>query len=179
MAASAAGPEMPGGHFHEGATPFSLDTISSALPTTPPSPPAADSRQDVIDQGLLSVNEAEELIHIYRTESQGFPFVYLAPDLPLETLRHERPFLLLAVLESACIDNPALQAKLDKELRESLGTMVIVDGQLSLDLLEGLLVYLAWYAASSLRDNYCCCRDTHHSAGIITSFGHSGSRCIN
>lgn len=40
--------------------------------------------------------------------------------------------------------NPPLRHQLDHELRKVLSEKLIVDGQKSLDFLQGLLVYLAW-----------------------------------
>jgi hypothetical protein len=40
-----------------------------------------------------------------------------------------------------------LQQSLEQELRSTLCSKVLLDGEKSLDLLQGLLVYLAWYAA--------------------------------
>ena len=100
----------------------------------------------MIDKGLLSFQEADELLQIYRVASSDFPFVYVDPTATLESLRWDKPFLILSILVMASPRARSLQVLLEKELREVLAQKVIVEGELSLDLLQGLLVYLAWYA---------------------------------
>ena len=68
----------------------------------------------------------------------------MEPSKTLETLRWEKPFLLLSILVMASAKARGLQVLLEKELRELLASKVIVEGELSLDLLQGLCVYLAW-----------------------------------
>lgn len=64
--------------------------------------------------------------------------------MTLDSLRREKPFLLLSILSSAASSNEKLQSQLELELRESLSRRVIVHGEKSLDLLQGVLVYLTW-----------------------------------
>ena len=102
-------------------------------------------RPDVIERGLLSVERAEELLRIYQVDSRSFPFVHVPSNATISSLRRDRPFLLLNVLTMASQRNNELQTVLEQEVREVLGTKVISDGEQSLDLLQGLMVYLAWY----------------------------------
>ena len=64
----------------------------------------------------------------------------------MTSLRDEKPFLFLNVLTMAAQKFPGLQGTLEKEVRDVLGAKVISEGEQSLDLLQGMLVYLAWYA---------------------------------
>ena len=108
----------------------------------------------MIDKGVLSEKEAEDLLRVYQDASRDYPFVYVDPTTTLEALRWEKPFLLLSILVMASPRARSLQVLLEKELRELLANKVIVEGELSLDLLQGLLIYLAWYLppASRVRD---------------------------
>ena len=65
--------------------------------------------------------------------------------MTVSSMRHERPFLLLNVLTMAAQRYQELQIVLEKEVREVLGSKIISEGEQSLDLLQGLMVYLAWY----------------------------------
>ena len=66
------------------------------------------------------------------------------PGTSLNTIRRERPFLLLAILAFATQAKPKLQEQIELEVRESLSKRVVVNMEKSLDVLQGLLVYLAW-----------------------------------
>lgn len=103
---------------------------------------------DVISKDIISYDLAAEYLQYYRTKSKYFPFVIISPHESLDSLRRERPFLLLAVLAmSAILSSTKLQKTLDLELRENLSRRTIVNGEKSLDLLQGLLVYLVWYVS--------------------------------
>lgn len=105
--------------------------------------------QDVIERGIITYEKAESLLLSYGTHAANFPFIVLSPDIPLDSLRYEKPFLLLAILTMTSTSNQQLQDQLEAELRESLGRKVIFNGEKSLDLLQGLLVYLAWLVIHS------------------------------
>lgn len=100
--------------------------------------------QDVITKGLVTFEDAEDGLEFFRTQAHRFPFVIVSPQTTLDTLRREKPFLFLAILTFATQTRPKLQAELELELRESLSKRVIVNMEKSLDILQGLLVYLAW-----------------------------------
>lgn len=101
-----------------------------------------NSRADVIEGGVLSVENAEDLLQIYRDQSGNFPFVHVPQSLA--SFRQEKPFLMLSVLAMASGNDRKLQESLEHKLREELSRKVIMEGQKSMDLLQGLLVYLAW-----------------------------------
>ena len=95
---------------------------------------------------MITVQSAEELIKNFKTDYASFPFVLL-PNLTIDSFRRERPFLLLSVLTLTSRKRFKLKECLEREFREVLSQRVIVDGAQSLDLIQGLLVYLAWYHA--------------------------------
>lgn len=96
----------------------------------------------MIEGGLISIGKAEELLEIYRDQSGKFPFVHIPHSLA--SIRREKPFLMLSILAMASRNNRKLQESLEHRLREELSQKVIMEGQKSMDLLQGLLVYLAW-----------------------------------
>lgn len=83
-------------------------------------------------------------MRIFQSKASNFPFVLVPPKMTLDSLRREKPFLLLSILTFAAFSNEKLQLKLELELRQSLSKRIIVDSEKSLDLLQGVLVYLAW-----------------------------------
>ena len=99
---------------------------------------------DVVGRGIISLSDAEELVEMYRSESKNYPFITLPLHAHLDTLRSDRPCLFLSVMAMASQRDPALQLLLEQEFRELLSTRAIIEGEKSLDLLQGLLVYLAW-----------------------------------
>jgi hypothetical protein len=108
-----------------------------------------DELQDAIGKGIIAYDKAEALLRGYGTHAPNFPFIVFSPTVSLDFLRREKPFLLLSVLTMASTSNQVLQDLLEAELRETLGRKVIFNGEKSLDLLQGLLVYLAWYVILS------------------------------
>ncbi|RFU31464.1 hypothetical protein B7463_g4854, partial [Scytalidium lignicola] len=112
-----------------------LTSICSQLENSP----------DAIDKKIISLDVAGKYLQIYRTHASYFPFVVIHPHDTLYSLRQYKPFLLLSILTVSAKSNSPHQRRLEIELRQTLGTKVIVNGEKSLDLLQGLLVYLCWY----------------------------------
>ena len=99
---------------------------------------------DVVSKGWLTSGQAEELVTLFRMDFGSFPFVVI-PQISLERMRCERPSLLLAMLVTAARKDSALQEALDNEFRTQICTQVTINGARSLELVQGLLVYLSWY----------------------------------
>ncbi|KAE8415271.1 hypothetical protein BDV36DRAFT_285507 [Aspergillus pseudocaelatus] len=103
-----------------------LDTTSDETGERPP----------VLDQ-----IKADQLLSKFQTKSSYFPFV----ALPNNIASAERRFLYLAVLTAASSDDMALLRSLDNRFRSVLADRVVNAGEKSLDYLQGLLIYIAWY----------------------------------
>lgn len=76
------------------------------------------------------------------------PFVPIPSHITVEDLRRERPFLHLNISMIAC-PNPERQRELSKAVKEYISDRIIMQGQRSLDLLQGLLVHLVWFISVS------------------------------
>ena len=98
----------------------------------------------LLDRGILSVDECDLCLASFREMNSYFPFVIISPRATVPSMVRESPFLLLAVLATASLANKSLQITLDKEFRAALSQEVIVRGEKSLNILQGLLVYIAW-----------------------------------
>ena len=84
------------------------------------------------------------LVDTYRTMSDFFPFVTLPKEYSCRDLLQQRPMLMFAVLTVASYDSVLLQLTLSREFRKVV-TVKVMNGEKSLDLLQGLLVFIAWH----------------------------------
>ena len=114
-------------------TPESLASLAE-----PPAP------ADVIQKGIISLQEAAELVDAFNTRCSRFPFLNVPSSSEMISFRCERPFLLLAVFTIAARYRPKLHELLRGELCKVLGMRLIVEASKNLDLLQGLLAHLAW-----------------------------------
>lgn len=100
---------------------------------------------DPVDAGVVEEQHAERLVDGFKTSFvESFPFVVVDSDVA--TLRRDQPFLFHAILTVTSYSTPAIQYLLSEELRRQLAR-VIEYSRKSLDILQGLLVYGAWYHA--------------------------------
>ncbi|KAK7754760.1 hypothetical protein SLS62_003320 [Diatrype stigma] len=103
------------------------------------------SSGDVIEDGFLTMERANHLVGIYKTTlTTHFPFVVIPPQTSAETLRHERPFLFLAVLAASSFHDMPLQRILGGVLKQTVNDRMIQGATSSFEFLQGLLVFLAW-----------------------------------
>jgi hypothetical protein len=105
-------------------------------------------------RGLLTVEKACSFLATFREMSSYFPFVILPAEATVQSMFLEQPFLLLAVLAASSSAEKKLQHVLEEELRSTLSSRVVLEGEKSLDLLQGLLVYLAWSAICAGNSEY-------------------------
>ncbi|KAG9234968.1 hypothetical protein BJ875DRAFT_460185 [Amylocarpus encephaloides] len=119
----------------------------------------------------LSLKDAESLLSIYRTKAPFFPFVPLPEDATIPSLARNAPFLLLAILASGSIGFPRLYHQIDHEFRRVLSSKVIVEGQKSLDFLQGLLIYIAWYPIHSNPKNNQSFMYMNLAISLVTDLG--------
>ncbi|KAF9895088.1 hypothetical protein FE257_004717 [Aspergillus nanangensis] len=126
-----------------------FDRPQHPLPQTPinlAEPSTFNETQDPLTSGLVTFSEAEDLCRIYRQMSRKhFPCVVLPENVGVLGLQQERPMLLQAMLVVALWQDRPRQMALEKFYLRDVGTRFFVNGERSLDILQGLLVYLAWY----------------------------------
>jgi hypothetical protein len=92
-----------------------------------------------LDQWLLA-----HLLQRYRAMQHYFPFFVVLESWDVPYMLKYRPTLFLAVAASASCHYPVVQQALNTQLKETLARRVLVDGDTSLELLQTVLVYLAW-----------------------------------
>lgn len=123
--------ECPNGH----PTPEASRVGSSSIPETPNSTDNFPLESDA---------ELEEVLETYRTEMvPNFPIVCIRPDVTVNEMRLQRPFLFL-VIRAICSKNLCRQEALVVEVKKTLGREMLVEGTKSLDLFLGVLVFGGW-----------------------------------
>ncbi|KAK7720627.1 hypothetical protein SLS57_005406 [Botryosphaeria dothidea] len=96
--------------------------------------------------------EAARCLHNYQTfMSKYFPFVIVAPDVTVATLRETKPFLFKAIVVVASVQDLGRQRALGYALMGELTNKLLIRGERSVDLLQGILVWLAWYTTNLLQ----------------------------
>lgn len=77
-----------------------------------------------------------------------FPFIVVPAHVTPDQLRQEKPFLYLNISMVACQNAPR-QREISGIVKEYVAEHIVLRGEHSLDLLEGLLVHLAWFVSVS------------------------------
>ncbi|KAF2734531.1 hypothetical protein EJ04DRAFT_534776 [Polyplosphaeria fusca] len=99
-----------------------------------------------LDPTLRSINVTQmgQLLANWRTMVNYFPFVALPQENFCRDLLQKRPILMFAVLTAASYDSTPKQLILAREFRKVV-MIKLMSGEKSLDLLQGLLVFIAWH----------------------------------
>ncbi|OBT44962.1 hypothetical protein VE00_04100 [Pseudogymnoascus sp. WSF 3629] len=123
-------------------------SISSVpTPATDPSP-LVHSRIDLFSHSPSppepSLREAEECLEFFRSQMLPyFPFINLTPDITAWQLHKTRPFLFQAIFTVTTFSTQKRLARIEG-LKRILFTSALLEVQSNIDLLLGLLTYLAW-----------------------------------
>jgi hypothetical protein len=88
--------------------------------------------------------QAWRLLDKYRQMSRYFPFVLIPKSATVSELSQSNPMVLKAIFVTASWENSSLQKALELEYVKTLTKRIYLDGEKSLDLLQSLLIYLAW-----------------------------------
>lgn len=132
----------------------SLPVGASALSTPPSSviaspPNGGGTKKSLATIGIqpqFNLDSASALLENFRSiQMRQFPVVHIAPDATVASLAREKPFVLLAVLAAAS-GSRSLQGHslYDEEFRKILGLKFVAGGERSIELLLGLVIYVAW-----------------------------------
>ncbi|KAL4791345.1 hypothetical protein BDV19DRAFT_393208 [Aspergillus venezuelensis] len=102
---------------------------------------------DIVDRGLVGLNAASNAFTRYvESMCHHIPMVVFPPGTQMSEIRKHKPVLFHAIVAVAIgpFDSSA-QGPLLTELYRAIGERVIVKGEKSLDLVQGLLVACAFY----------------------------------
>lgn len=141
-----------------------LATSQAALPINPPeslpcaqfitnhhllkpqdAPPTAP--QETSDHPCISHSspDDEANLGIFKTQmSWYFPFIVIPAETTAQTLRKERPFLFRTIILAVKHHQKWHRKEYWKEVVDYISLHIILRGEKSLDLLQGLLIYTAW-----------------------------------
>ncbi|KAJ5731203.1 uncharacterized protein N7483_005711 [Penicillium malachiteum] len=102
---------------------------------------------DIVDLNILSIEKAERLVRFYVSELvQFFPVVTLPIDVNVEQLRRTMPILFLSIVAAASLTaEPSLATTLNDQLVTRISHVFFVQGEKSLELVQSLLVMIAFY----------------------------------
>ena len=93
----------------------------------------------------VGLQEVERLLRLFKSDlAAHFPFVAVSDD-SIENLHRLRPALVMAIIVASSFESLSQQRKLAGKLLKYLSIHVLVQGEKSLDLLQGLLVFAAWF----------------------------------
>jgi hypothetical protein len=103
------------------------------------------SHSRTVKSPKLTMQRASMLLSQFHRMSPSFPFISVPQNITVQKMSVERPFLLLAILTVASMSDFGLHCMLNERFRMVLSAKVVIQGEKSLDYLQGLVVYLAWY----------------------------------
>ncbi|KAF4333652.1 hypothetical protein FBEOM_12522 [Fusarium beomiforme] len=120
------------------------DSPLTGFPT--PSSSHTHSIQSLHAKPQFNLDSAESLLVSFRGMLAHYPVIVLKPDETVASLAATRPFVLLAILAAAS-GSRTLQGHTlyDEEFRKVLGLKFVAGGERSMELLQGILIYCAWY----------------------------------
>ncbi|KAJ5934344.1 hypothetical protein N7466_003891 [Penicillium verhagenii] len=103
--------------------------------------------EDVVDRGIISLEDAEQLVVFFIHElSNVFPLVKLEPTTTAAQLRQTAPVLFLSVISAAAISiDVDLAAVLNREMVRLYADRFFIEGEKSLELVQALLLMMIFY----------------------------------
>lgn len=102
---------------------------------------------DVVDRGILSLNEATLLFSRYIDDLvQHFPAVVLPEGSTAGQIRRAKPTLFLAIMAAASgSSDPNLNNRLNQEILQVYADRIAIKGEKSLELIQSMLITIIWY----------------------------------
>lgn len=147
----------PSSDKHTKPEPFVLEDFgsntrnNSAIPSLNP---AYFSPSLWITRLIQDDNEAELLLQKFKLEfSQFFPFVVIPPEQNFLDLKNKNPFVTIVVLMIGCRHDNVLQTTIAKKIRELISYSTLIKGEKNLDLLQGVMLFLAWWVTPNFTQN--------------------------
>jgi hypothetical protein len=122
--------------------------FTQQLPDTPSSAPSI-ARSPAQGPQMSSSNGdslfPDALLNTYRHNmAPQFPFVIVPDRVPAAELAQTKPFLCKTLLMVASYHDKAGQIRMTRDIFQYLSSHMIVENERSFDLLQGLLVLMAW-----------------------------------
>lgn len=134
---------------HQQARPVSfsaprLSYVEQPAPLSRSIPPV--NHAEIIPGFQVSFEEADRLLDLYRTDyCTSFPFVTILPDMAAYDLFADRPFLFRTIIQVVAPQDAAVQQEVKLWFRKYIADHMIIQQEKSLELLQAILVFVAWY----------------------------------
>lgn len=94
----------------------------------------------------IATKSPDDLLEIFRRDmADQVPFISVPGQMSAQALSREHPFLYRAIMTVASYHESVHQLQMGQDLVKYMTEHLIVLGEKSLDLLQGLLVYITWY----------------------------------
>ncbi|KAJ5629164.1 hypothetical protein N7528_002821 [Penicillium herquei] len=134
----------PGMH---GSGPLSAPPTFSGLHANFVSESSKPPVDDVVDRGIISLDDAEQLVAFFiHEQSTIFPLVVLPSNTTAAQLRQTKPVLFLSIISAAAISiDAALAAVLNREMVRLYSERFFIEGEKSLELVQALLLMIIFY----------------------------------
>lgn len=129
-------------------TPLSIESDVQRWTNTVIRPTEAFSAHDrfLLDSVSSWTATADEQLQEFRVNmANNFPFVVVPPGTDAAELRATRPNLYDAIMMITTYRDASRQSKLRNRFIQIVMKQLFMEGKKSLDLLQGLLVFIAWY----------------------------------
>lgn len=93
---------------------------------------------------------AEEHLLLFRERYLDcFPCVYIPPDMTSDELRDAKPFTWFTIMMMSC-QNASVQFGMGTTWQKIISQKIVMEYEKSIDLLQGMVIFLGWLAFSSL-----------------------------
>jgi hypothetical protein len=136
---------------------------------------------DVIDRGIISLEDAEQLVAYYIHElALFFPLVVLPSNTTAAQLRQTKPILFLSVIAATSITVDAgLAAVLNRELIRLYAERFFIEGEKSLELVQALLLMIIFYLPPASPLKLQLYQYTHIASTMALEIGLANKRRIS
>jgi hypothetical protein len=116
------------------------------------SPPAFSPDTDVVERGILTMEEADQLFQSYNNDlTQYYPTVVFPPEVSAADLRRTKPTLFLAVISAAAAKvDPHLYSILNTEVLSAYAHRTVVKSEKSLELIKAMIITTVWSVPESI-----------------------------
>lgn len=118
-------------------SPSSHQIAQTLASNTPPDKPNG--------QVGIDLRNPDTLLKVFRDHiSDQFPFVIVPQAAKAFELIHEKPFLFKSIAMVASAQDVKAQARIAEEIVDYVSLHLLIRGEKTLDMLQGLLIFIAW-----------------------------------
>jgi hypothetical protein len=90
--------------------------------------------------------DPEVVLSLFREQiAAQFPFIIIPNETTANDLQRTKPFLYKIIVTIFSVYNIATQTAMSQDVLKDLSNRLLLEGEKSLDLLQGLMVFITWY----------------------------------